>query len=597
MRAPPCSTGRSPRPLHDVVFPADGDGTLLEQTEYAQPALFAIEYALASLWRSWGVEPSAVMGHSFGEYAAACIAGVVVARGRARASSSRADGSLPRLPPGGAMAVVEASRRRDARRDRSLGADVAIAAINAPTNTVVSGAAAGGRRGRRALRATVASREAAGARVVRVAFAARRADARPVRARARERALRGAADSRDLESHRRVGRSRAARSRRATGATICASRCASRSRCSTLAAQGITHYVEVSPHPVLLGMAAGVGAGRQRGCRRCAKISRPGTRCSGACSMLYCAGVRVDWAGLERGRRLASRRAADVSVPAQAPLDRCGECARVPPRPPNVAPTLTRRLAPTRVASQQHRRPRLARRPRSPAAVTTEMWPAIVRALDRESLRGPLDLNPASYPAKWNCSRASRRAHAGDAARARRVHARGPASHARLAVGRDRHRAAQRQLVGRWLDASRRRRRARASRRRVRRDGRRPRDAPRRVVGGSGPALRRQSRAARVRAQLRAIVSRRSSRDVRARSSRSSRTARSISPIALYERSTVHALRQCARARRRSRPCSSTTAGRTHAARARGRRRHRRHDDVGVARRSTRSARATSSPT
>ncbi len=49
----------------------------LKQTRIAQPALFVIEYALAQLWMSWGISPDAMIGHSIGEYVAACLAGVI----------------------------------------------------------------------------------------------------------------------------------------------------------------------------------------------------------------------------------------------------------------------------------------------------------------------------------------------------------------------------------------------------------------------------------------------------------------------------------------------------------------------------------------
>ncbi|MEM9568399.1 MAG: SDR family NAD(P)-dependent oxidoreductase [Cyanobacteria bacterium P01_E01_bin.34] len=111
---------------------------LLNQTAYTQPALFSIEYALAQLWCSWGVEPSVVMGHSVGEYVAACMAGIfsledglklIAARGRL----------MQALPENGSMLAVFADV--DAIEDllKPYGQQAVIAALNGPTNTVISG--------------------------------------------------------------------------------------------------------------------------------------------------------------------------------------------------------------------------------------------------------------------------------------------------------------------------------------------------------------------------------------------------------------------------------------------------------------------------
>ena len=67
---------RLDRSLLDVLYPPDGAYSPLDETQFTQPALFAIEYALSELWRSWGVQPTFVLGHSVGEYVAACVAGV-----------------------------------------------------------------------------------------------------------------------------------------------------------------------------------------------------------------------------------------------------------------------------------------------------------------------------------------------------------------------------------------------------------------------------------------------------------------------------------------------------------------------------------------
>ena len=66
--------GKLEKPLLEVLW--GGSTELLEQTAYTQPSLFSIEYALSELWRSWGIEPGAVLGHSVGEYVAACVAGM-----------------------------------------------------------------------------------------------------------------------------------------------------------------------------------------------------------------------------------------------------------------------------------------------------------------------------------------------------------------------------------------------------------------------------------------------------------------------------------------------------------------------------------------
>lgn len=129
--------GRLPLPLLDVLYGARSGEGLLQQTQYTQPALFSVEYALAKLWQSWGVAPSYVMGHSVGEYAAACLAGVFSVDDAAVLIAERARLIQSVQTPGSMLAV--ACGEAAALEVIQPYSDVSIAALNSPRQTVVSG--------------------------------------------------------------------------------------------------------------------------------------------------------------------------------------------------------------------------------------------------------------------------------------------------------------------------------------------------------------------------------------------------------------------------------------------------------------------------
>ncbi|KAK4459694.1 hypothetical protein QBC42DRAFT_311162 [Cladorrhinum samala] len=131
-------------PLLEVMWAASGSdaASLLDRTDYAQPALFALETALWRLWQSWGVAPGYLVGHSLGEVVAAHAAGIlelsdacrlVAARGRLMQAQA-GDYSMVSIEAGGAEVAEAVERLR-------CDGEIEIALYNTPTQTVISGTA------------------------------------------------------------------------------------------------------------------------------------------------------------------------------------------------------------------------------------------------------------------------------------------------------------------------------------------------------------------------------------------------------------------------------------------------------------------------
>jgi amino acid adenylation domain-containing protein len=124
--------------LRSLMFPAEGlekeAEKLLLQTSFTQPALFVIEYALAKLWMSWGINPSAMIGHSVGEYVAGCLSGVFTLEDALTLVARR--GALVQAQPGGAMLVI---RQSEVEVKPLLNGELSVAAINSPNLCVVAG--------------------------------------------------------------------------------------------------------------------------------------------------------------------------------------------------------------------------------------------------------------------------------------------------------------------------------------------------------------------------------------------------------------------------------------------------------------------------
>jgi acyl transferase domain-containing protein/acyl-CoA synthetase (AMP-forming)/AMP-acid ligase II/acyl carrier protein len=292
---------RLDRPLLSVLYPRAGQPSPIDQTGWAQPALFAVEYALAALWRSLGVEPAAVLGHSVGEYVAATVAGVLDLEDGLELLAERAR-LMQQLPRTGRMAAVVADAERVHAAVKPYRDRVAVAAENGPRATVVSGE-------REAVAAVIRDLEAAGAtcrdlhvshafhsplvdpildafqaRAARVAYAEPRL---PVAS-----GLTGRLVDRGTMSHAGYWRRQLREPVRFASAM------------AALGAAGCEAFVEVGPANVLLPLG-----------RRCLPAApgpwvptlRPGRtdweQLLHSLAELDLHGVELDWAGLDRGHR------------------------------------------------------------------------------------------------------------------------------------------------------------------------------------------------------------------------------------------------------------------------------------------------------
>ena len=366
-------------PLLSVLYPQSDQISPLDNTAYTQPALFAFEYALTELWRSWGIRPSFVMGHSVGEYVAACVAGVfgledglrlIAERGRLMAS----------LPAGGRMAAIFAGRERVEAAIASSDS-ISVAAVNAPESVVISG---DGDQVEAILKRL--SNEGITSKVLAVSHAFHSPLVNPVMD-----AFEAVASTVKY-ANPNVGFV-SNLTGELTGAHLIGPHYWSRharepvqfaTGIQTLKQQKVQVFLEVGPNPVLLGLA-----------RRCLKekgeLYLPSLRSGrgdwlqmlGSLQTLYVNGAEIDWAGLDRG--YPRTRVALPTYPFQRRrywLDQTG------PSPKTV-----------------HRDPEYS-------------WQAIGRSALRQSGQIPIGMNVESYAEKWDCLERLATAHAANTLRA-----------------------------------------------------------------------------------------------------------------------------------------------------------------------------------
>ncbi|MFF8910685.1 hybrid non-ribosomal peptide synthetase/type I polyketide synthase [Streptomyces olivaceoviridis] len=301
-----------PRPLRAVLGCStdgadalqDGDADLIDETEYTQPAMFAVEYALAQLWRSWGIEPAFVLGHSLGELTAACVAGVMTLGDGLRLAVSRGR-LMHELTERGAMATVFAEPDRVRQALRPWSTDLSLAAVNGPQSVAVSGSEA-------ALEALLEELAGQGVRSKRLNVT--RAFHSPLMEPMLDRFEQEAAQIRFAQptipvvsnvTGRVLGKDEFDAGYLARHVRMPVEFLAGM---NTLFEQGCDTFLEIGPAPMLVGMAKRFSPERPEDAQPFAFL--PSLR-SGqddwrvmldSLAALHTAGAQVDWAGLDEGR-------------------------------------------------------------------------------------------------------------------------------------------------------------------------------------------------------------------------------------------------------------------------------------------------------
>lgn len=336
------------------------DPAALENPLVIQPAGFALQIGLLALWRSWGIEPVAALGHSLGEYAAAYAAGIISLEDAIRVVIARGRGAA--LCTGqGAMAAVSAPREVIDRALVEIG-DLELACHNAPNDFVVSGSP-------EAVAALAALMQAKGMRskVLAVPFGSHSRWVEPALP-----PLAAALAQTTFHEARIALAANVSGNLAVEGEMNTADYWLSQMRrpvrfaegIASLASLGITHYIEIGPHPVLC--AAGLECLGDAP-KWLASMRREGSAWSDlleSVQHLFVDGARIDWRGFDYGYG-------------------------------------RRRLAAPTYPFQRSRHWIEATATAVPAVSANTIWARTSAAAAQQSKHGPLDLNAAAYPARW----------------------------------------------------------------------------------------------------------------------------------------------------------------------------------------------------